>query len=76
MAMFLRRPHKAGEQHCDARRRDNPLVPLQRAFERKFEDFRRVYGHLVDRALRGPRWFMPAFLAIAAASRAITPFLG
>ncbi|MBJ7410181.1 MAG: efflux RND transporter permease subunit [Phenylobacterium sp.] len=76
MAMYLLRPHKAGGAHPDAQRSANPLVRFQQAFERRFEAFRLSYGGLLEQTLRGRRWFVPGFLAMAVASLAITPWLG
>src|SRR3984957_12804858 len=80
MANYLLRKHAP---HTDMHGLDgplppsrNPLVRMQRAFERRFEQFRRVYRDLLALALGHRIVFVGGFLAIVIVSFALTPFLG
>jgi multidrug efflux pump subunit AcrB len=80
MANYLLRKHTP---HTDMHGLDgplppsrNPLVRMQRAFERRFEQFRRVYRELLVLALGHRLAFVAGFLAIVIVSFALTPFLG
>ena len=66
-------PHGAHDPHTRAR---NPLVRLQRAFERRFERARGVYRALLGLALTHRRRFIAGFLATVAASFLLVPWLG
>jgi len=54
----------------------NPLVRMQRAFERRFEAFRLLYRDLLAMALRRRAVFVAGFLVVVFGSFALTPFLG
>ena len=80
MANYLLQTHGP---HTDERGLDgpprpsrNPLVRLQRAFERRFEHIRLVYRELLSMALRRRGVFVACFLAAVVASFALTPYLG
>ena len=80
MANYLLRKHAP---HTDMHGLDgplppsrNPLVRMQRAFERRFEQFRRVYRDLLALALGHRLVFVGGFLAVVIVSFALTPFLG
>ena len=80
MANYLLRKHAP---HTDMHGLDgplppsrNPLVRMQRSFERRFEQFRRVYRDLLALALGHRLVFVGGFLAIVIVSFALTPFLG
>ena len=80
MANYLLRKHAP---HTDMHGLDgplppsrNPLVRMQRSFERRFEQFRRVYRDLLALALGHRVVFVGGFLAIVIVSFALTPFLG
>ena len=65
--------HDAGGRAAPSR---NPLVRLQRGFERGFERVRLVYRELLSMVLQR-RWrFVICFIAVVIASFALTPFLG
>jgi CzcA family heavy metal efflux pump len=80
MAMYLLRPHGAGDDHdqhsAGSAASRNPLVRFQRGFETRFEAIRVRYGGLLDRALAAPRPFVIGFLAVVALSFLLFPFLG
>ncbi len=71
MAMYLLRakPH-------DAVRSRNPLVRLQRGFERHFERFRLGYRDALTVLVRRRILFIPGFLLSCIAVFALTPWLG
>ncbi len=71
LAMYLLR---RGE-HGSARSR-NPLVMLQRAFERGFEKLRLVYELLLTRFVYHRRIFIPTFLLVALSAFLLLPWLG
>jgi multidrug efflux pump subunit AcrB len=80
MANYLLRKHAP---HTDMHGLDgplppsrNPLVRMQRGFERRFEQFRGVYRELLVLALGHRLGFVSGFLAVVIASFALTPFLG
>jgi multidrug efflux pump subunit AcrB len=54
----------------------NPLVRLQRGFERAFERFRLVYRQLLVMALGHRKVFVACFLVLVFGSFALTPYLG
>jgi len=72
LAMYLLRPHQdEGEPKSW-----NLPVRFQRAFERGFERMRLSYLRTLETCIRGRRWFIPAFLALCAASFLLIPWLG
>ncbi len=80
MANYLLRKHAP---HTDMHGLDgplppsrNPLVRLQRAFEKAFEQFRLGYRELLALALRRRTAFVTCFLAFVFGSFALTPYLG
>jgi len=80
MANYLLRKHAP---HTDMHGLDgplppsrNPLVRMQRHFERGFERVRLVYRELLSMALRNRVPFVASFLAVVIASFALTPYLG
>jgi multidrug efflux pump subunit AcrB len=80
LANYLLRPHAP---HTDMHGLDgplppsrNPLVRLQRGFERGFEHLRLVYRELLIMALGYRAVFVTCFLAFVFGSFALTPYLG
>ncbi len=80
MANYLLRQHAP---HTDMHGRDgappasrNPLVRLQRGFERRFERTRLGYRELLAMALRHRAVFVTCFLGAVIGSFALAPFLG
>ncbi len=80
MANYLLRKHAA---HTDMHGSDgplppsrNPLVRMQRSFERRFEHFRLGYRELLAMALRRRAVFVTCFLGFVIGSFALTPYLG
>jgi multidrug efflux pump subunit AcrB len=80
MANYLLRAHAP---HTDMHGLDgplppsrNPLVRLQRAFERGFERFRLGYRELLTMAMRRRLAFVSCFFAVVIGSFALTPYLG
>jgi len=71
MAMYLLRP----KAH-DAAPSRNPLVILQRGFERGFERTRHAYRDLLTVLVRRRGLFIPGFLACCLALFALIPWLG
>ncbi|MDR3406875.1 MAG: efflux RND transporter permease subunit, partial [Methylovirgula sp.] len=63
--------HLAGTPHSH-----NPLVRFQRAFEHRFENFRRGYRHVLELALARSRVFIAGFLCVILVSFGLVPFLG
>ncbi len=57
-------------------RSHNPLVRFQRAFEHRFENFRRGYRHVLELALARSRVFIAGFLCVVLVSFGLVPFLG
>ncbi|MFK3889906.1 efflux RND transporter permease subunit [Sphingomonas sp. NPDC079357] len=80
MAMYLLRPHGAGDDHdqhsAGAPTSRNPLVRFQRGFEARFERFRTGYGAMLERVLAVPKGFVIGFLAVVLLSFGLVPFLG
>ena len=75
LANYLLRKHAHGSLEDKPPTR-NPLVKFQRAFERRFERFRRSYRELLMLALAHRAVFVVGFLLFVAGSFALTPFLG
>ena len=75
LANYLLRKHAHGSPEDKPPTR-NPLVKFQRAFERRFERFRRGYRELLMLALAHRAVFVIGFLLFVAGSFALTPFLG
>ena len=71
MALYLLKPHAAAG-HGPA----GPLGRFQRRFETRFERLRSGYGRLLRLAFIAPRSTIAGFLAFAAASLVLVPFLG
>ena len=71
LAMYLLRPH---DHH--ARPSRNPLVALQRGFERAFERTRHAYRGLLIRLLSRQGVFCGAFLAACLLAWLLVPWLG
>ncbi|MBV8393679.1 MAG: efflux RND transporter permease subunit, partial [Alphaproteobacteria bacterium] len=74
MSAYLLKAHDLHEHGPPPTR--NPLVALQRAFERGFERFRAGFRDLLELALRHRPTFITCFLAFIAASFLLVPFLG
>ena len=75
MAKYLLRRH-AQSGDTSARPSRNPLVRLQRAFEKGFERIRAHYRTLLELALTHRRVFVAGFVAIVLASFLLVPTLG
>ena len=74
MAKYLLRGQKIGAHASTSR---NVFVRMQQSFERKFENFRERYHHLLERALHHRKAFLIAFFAACLGSLAvIVPWLG
>ncbi len=71
MAMYLL---KEGNHNAEPSR--NPLVRMQKAFDRGFERFRNIYLALLKTFIRTRIIFIPAFLLLCACAAAILPWLG
>jgi multidrug efflux pump subunit AcrB len=71
LAMYLLKAKQRG--HATSR---NPLVTLQRAFERGFERLRNAYHSLLKTLVRRRALFVPAFLLTCAAAFLLLPWLG
>ncbi|WP_213980440.1 efflux RND transporter permease subunit [Sphingomonas sp. dw_22] len=80
MAMYLLRPHGAGDDHdqhsAGTPTSRNPLVRFQRGFENRFEKIRTGYGKLLEKALGVPKPFIIGFLAVVGLSFLLVPLLG
>ena len=79
MALYLLRPHRAGNGHDQQNvgpNSRNPLVRFQRGFESRFEAFRTRYGGLLEQALHAPKQFVIGFLVVVMLSFLLVPFLG
>jgi CzcA family heavy metal efflux pump len=77
MAMYLLKPHHAGEGHLAGRPDSrNPLVRFQRGFEARFERVRTGYTGLLHRALAARKPFLLGFLAVVILSFGLLPILG
>jgi multidrug efflux pump subunit AcrB len=73
LAMYLLRPH----QHDDLEPPPwNIAARFQRAFERSFEAVRMSYIRTLETCIRRRGAFVPAFLALCAASFLLIPWLG
>jgi multidrug efflux pump subunit AcrB len=75
MARYLLKPHVHGEgdaHHASS----NPLVRLQRSFERGFEQIRSSYIGMLELLLKHRRSFVIGFFGFVALSFALVPFLG
>ncbi|HSS07537.1 MAG TPA: efflux RND transporter permease subunit, partial [Rhodanobacteraceae bacterium] len=69
--------HKEAEQgHDEQPHSRNPLVNLQRGFERRFLRFRDIYHQILTHAVADRRVFVACFLAFVFGSFALVPFLG
>jgi multidrug efflux pump subunit AcrB len=74
MAKYLLRGEKEEGKHANSR---NPLLSLQKRFEKAFESFRQSYRSLLEICLRHRRAFLIAFFAFCLGSLAILiPWLG
>ncbi len=79
MAMYLLKPHHAGEEDehlAGTAASRNPLVRFQRGFEQRFEKVRAGYVGLLQRALNARRPFLLGFLAVVVLSFGLLPMLG
>src|SRR5579863_3891901 len=80
LAKYLLRRHEAPvgdhSQMLEPRPSNNPLVRLQRGFERHFERLRNDYRDLLACAISYRRSFIAAFLGFIAVSFCLAPFLG
>ncbi|WCT72393.1 efflux RND transporter permease subunit [Sphingomonas naphthae] len=76
MAMYLLKPHKAGEDVHEAPPSRNPLVRFQRGFEERFTRIRAGYGSYLSLALNHRKPFMLGFLVFVLLSLLLVPFLG
>jgi multidrug efflux pump subunit AcrB len=79
MAKYLLHRHVSrtdAEGNVSAPRPLNPLVRLQRSFERGFESVRAGYRDLLHLALTHRRAFVTGFLAFVLASFSLAPMLG
>jgi len=79
MAMYLLKPHKAGEEDehlAGSSGSRNPLVRFQRGFEHRFERVRTGYVGLLRRALQSRKPFLLGFMAVVLLSFALLPMLG
>jgi len=74
MANYLLKPHTHHDSEPPPSR--NPLVTFQRAFEARFERFRRFYRGLLSMALGRRGAFVTCFLGFVALSFLLVPFLG
>ena len=54
----------------------NPFVRFQKAFERRFDQFREAYGRLLERAIQHRNMFVKVALVIALGSTSLFFFLG
>jgi multidrug efflux pump subunit AcrB len=73
LAMYLLRPHQDDGPEPKSW---NLPVRFQRAFERGFETMRMGYIRTLETCIRRRRLFVPAFLALCAASFLLIPWLG
>jgi multidrug efflux pump subunit AcrB len=71
LAMYLLKPAHAGETESR-----NPLVRVQRAFERGFERFRNAYRDLLTTLVDRRRLFIPLFLGTCLLAFLLAPRLG
>ena len=68
--------HHINEHLAGTPRSHNPLVRFQRAFEHRFENFRRGYRHVLELALSRSRVFIAGFLGVVLVSFGLVPLLG
>src|SRR6202000_1086854 len=54
----------------------NPLARMQKAFDRRFEQMRRVYQGLLRTLVNRRMIFVPAFVLICISAAALLPWLG
>ena len=73
LAMYLLRPHQDDGPEPKSW---NLPGKFQRAFERGFETMRMGYLRMLETCIRRRRLFIPAFLALCAASFLLIPWLG
>jgi multidrug efflux pump subunit AcrB len=73
LAMYLLRPHQEDGPEPQSW---NLPVRFQRAFERGFERMRMGYLRTLEACIRRRGFFIPAFLALCAASFLLVPWLG
>jgi multidrug efflux pump subunit AcrB len=71
MAMYLLK-----EANHNAAPSRNPLVRMQKAFDRGFERFRNIYLALLRTFIRTRIIFIPAFLLLCVCAAAILPWIG
>jgi len=71
LAMYLLKAHDEHERETR-----NPLVQLQRGFERGFERVRRAYAGLLARLVAARKVFIPVFLGCCVLALLLIPFLG
>ena len=78
MAMYLLKPHAPGHEHEAGAPgpSNNPLVRLQRGFEKRFENLRENYASLLQRALGRRLPFIGGFMVCVLLSFLLLPFLG
>ena len=78
MAMYLLRPHAPGHEHEAGAPgpSQNPLIRLQRAFEKRFEHLRETYAGFLERALGNRTPFIVGFMVCVLLSFLLVPFLG
>jgi multidrug efflux pump subunit AcrB len=76
MAKYLLKPHVFHAESEGPPPSRNPLVRLQRRFEKSFEHLRDGYHALLGLALQRRRIFVVGFLTCVAASFLLVPFLG
>lgn len=75
MANFLLRAHvHHGEAGVPVS--SNPLVRFQRNFEVRFEQLRRGYHNMLERAVARRPMFLTGFVAVVAVSFCLVPFIG
>ena len=71
----MAQPHKPdGESGAEPSR--NPFVRFQKGFERRFDQFREGYGHLLEKVIAHRGVFVQISLGIALASLSLFFFLG
>jgi multidrug efflux pump subunit AcrB len=67
---------RSHDAEIDRKSTHNPFILVQHAFEKRFEQVRAGYLGLLTLALEHRGVFVAGFLAVVAASFALTPFLG
>src|ERR1043165_5356686 len=73
--VIMSQPPKGHEPSAAAPSR-NPFVRFQKAFERRFDQFREGYGRLLERAIEHRNMFVKVALIIALGSTSLFFFLG